>query len=499
MHTQSIISMMKKSFPLLLVFGFLYFVSCNAQEKKSKTPPPKPLKDYKIDVKLSELPNAEIYLAYHFGNKQYMKDTLVLDNKGMGTFKGDEPLPGGIYLIVFPSKKYFEFIVNNENFSIEADTSNPMETLKITGSYENELYLNDMAFIREMQEKKKTLELQRDDENVTEKARENIKEELSKLDDQVKEFRAELINNNEGYFYPKFLKALDNPEVPEEIQNSPDSNAAFYYYRAHYFDNMDFSDDRLLRTPSMHSKVTQYIDKLTPQSPDSLNVAVDNVLKRAKQNDEIFQYFTVFLLNKYAKSKVMGFDNVYVHLVENYYASGDAWWVDSTDLYRISNRAKELSPTLIGKKAPTLVLKDFNGKVVAVNNIPNTYVLLYFYDPDCGHCKKETPKMSKEVVEAINKGFDIQAVAVSIAGKEAEDKWGKFIDEYGVSNWINLADLNYHNNFREIYDIQSTPRAFILDKDKKIIAKRFDHSQLINILEQHSKAEARKAEEGNKR
>ncbi|MEX0811311.1 MAG: thioredoxin-like domain-containing protein [Chitinophagales bacterium] len=488
--------MIKKTIPLLLLFGFVYFVSCDAQTNKPNVKineaPPEPLDHYKIDVKITDLPNQELYLAYHFGNKQYMKDTVVLDENGTGTFQGDEALDGGIYLIVFPSKKYFEFVVNNENFSIEADTSNPMESLKIEGSLENELYLKDMAFIRKMQQKKKTLQNQQSKEGIKEKEKKEIKAELERLDEEVKAFREELITQNEGFFYPKFLKALEDPEIPEEVKNNTaDSNASFYYYRNHYFENMDFSDDRLLRTPSMHNKVVYYIDKLTPQSPDSLNKAVDLVLQRAKKNDDVFQYFTVFLLNKFAKSKVMGFDNVYVHLVENYYASGDAWWVDSTDLYRITSRAKELKPTLVGQKAPTLVLKNENDKIVAINNLPNKYTLLYFYDPDCGHCKKETPKMVKAVNEAKEKNIDIQPVAVSIDSDE--EKWHKFMKEYGVDTWINLADLNYRNNFREIYDLQSTPRAFLLDSDKKIIAKRFDSNQLINILNQHEKIEQKKA------
>ncbi|MEX2588618.1 MAG: thioredoxin-like domain-containing protein [Chitinophagales bacterium] len=488
--------MIKKTIPLLLLFGFVYFVSCDAQTNKPNVKineaPPEPLDHYKIDVKITDLPNQELYLAYHFGNKQYMKDTVMLDENGTGTFEGDEALDGGIYLIVFPSKKYFEFVVNNENFSIETDTSNPMESLKIEGSLENELYLKDMAFIRKMQQKKKTLQNQQNKEGIKEKEKKEIKAELERLDEEVKAFREELITQNNGFFYPKFLKALEDPEIPEEVKNNTaDSNASFYYYRNHYFENMDFSDDRLLRTPSMHNKVVYYIDKLTPQSPDSLNKAVDVVLQRAKKNDDVFQYFTVFLLNKFAKSKVMGFDNVYVHLVENYYASGDAWWVDSTDLYRITSRAKELKPTLVGQKAPTLVLKNENDKIVAINNLPNKYTLLYFYDPDCGHCKKETPKMVKAVNEAKEKNIDIQPVAVSIDSDE--EKWHKFMKEYGVDTWINLADLNYRNNFREIYDLQSTPRAFLLDSDKKIIAKRFDSNQLINILNQHEKIEQKKA------
>src|SRR6185503_3690432 len=80
---------------------------------------------YQIKVKINNLKNDTLFLAYHFGDKQYMKDTITLDDKGMGVFSGKETLPGGFYLIVYPKRSYFEFIVTDaeQNFSIENDTT----------------------------------------------------------------------------------------------------------------------------------------------------------------------------------------------------------------------------------------------------------------------------------------------------------------------------------------------------------------------------------------
>jgi thiol-disulfide isomerase/thioredoxin len=195
----------------------------------------------------------------------------------------------------------------------------------------------------------------------------------------------------------------------------------------------------------------------------------------------------------------MGFDAVYVHLVENYYAKGMAKWANEADVYRITDRAKKLKPTLIGQIAPRLVLKDLNGVYRDLYQLQAKYTLLYIYDPDCGHCKKETPKFLEAYQKIKSKGIDLKVYAVStdhlVEGQDSlgrpkyktkeEDlkKWPNFVEEHKIGEWVNVADLYLNNNFREVYDITSTPRAFLLDRDKKIIAKRFAAEQLEQIID----------------
>ena len=101
-----------------------------------------------------------------------------------------------------------------------------------------------------------------------------------------------------------------------------------------------------------------YIKKLTPQIPDSINAAADRFIGKAKANDELFKYAVHYITNKYEKSKIMGMDAVFVHMAEEYYMKGEAFWVDSTNLAKITERAKTLSPLLLGKVAPNIILPE---------------------------------------------------------------------------------------------------------------------------------------------
>ena len=53
-----------------------------------------------------------------------------------------------------------------------------------------------------------------------------------------------------------------------------------------------------------------------------------------------------------------------------------------------------------------------------------------------------------------------------------------------------MADIRHDNegnpvassDWRDKYDIYSTPVIYLLDKDKKIIAKRITHTQIVEII-----------------
>ena len=43
---------------------------------------------YEINISIPGLRDSTLFLAYHYGDKQYIKDTLKLDSKGNGAFTG---------------------------------------------------------------------------------------------------------------------------------------------------------------------------------------------------------------------------------------------------------------------------------------------------------------------------------------------------------------------------------------------------------------------------
>ena len=119
-----------------------------------------------------------------------------------------------------------------------------------------------------------------------------------------------------------------------------------------------------------------YVGKLQVQVPDSLIKAIDYVLEKTRNAQESFRYFAVHYLNEYANSKFVGMDAVYVHLAEKYYGSGQAPWVDSTQLAKIVENAVALKPILIGKLAPNIKMQLRDGSPITLHDVKSPYTLL---------------------------------------------------------------------------------------------------------------------------
>lgn len=441
---------------------------------------------YLIKVKLNGLKDTVCYLGNHFGDKQYIRDTARIDSKGNAVFKGNKKLDGGIYLIITPSKKYFEIIVNDDqDFGVETDTLEFIKNAKITGSEENKLFFEYLNFVSKKHTEVTPFRALYEKNKGNDSAKFYL-DKINAIDKEVKDYKINHQNKYPQHVITAIFKAtkeIDIPETPKLANGRSDSTFAYRYYKAHFFDNIDFSDDRLLRTPIFHQKLEQYMKNMILQMPDSINKEADMIIAKAKKgNKEIFKYCVWYITNTYETSNIMGMDAVFVHMAENYYTYEQAFWVDSTQIFKIRDRARILKPLLIGKVAPNLTMFDDLGKVQSLHAQKSPYTILLFWDPDCGHCKKSMPFVKEAYDKLKTKGVGVFAVCTEVE----LDKWKKYIEENKL-DWVNVADAEFRTNFRAIYDITSTPQIYILNSKKEIIAKKIGAEQLEEFMERELK------------
>ncbi len=434
-------------------------------------------------------------LANYYGDKQYIKDSARADAKGEVLFKGKEKLAQGIYLFVPPSKnKYFDFVMDaDQNFALETDTLDYVKYMKTKGSEENKFFYDYQNF---MSAKQKQVEPMRARVNALKKGNDSIKiiqDKLVEIDKEVKTYKLDFIKNNPKSFVAKLFKSMEETEIPEApiLSNGrKDSTFAYHYYKTHFWDNFDFSDDRLLRTPIFGNKIKQYMEKLTPQTPDSIDISCDYLANKARANHEVFKYVVYWLTFTYEDSKIMGMDAVFVHMVNGYLKESD--WVDSTHQYKMKDRVRTLEPLLLGKKAPGITMPDSLGKNISLYDVKAKYTVVIFWDHGCSHCKKEVPKL----VDVYN--TKLKAKGVQVYAVETEDKpedWKKFIRDNKM-NWINVHQPDEYSRAvtKKIYDIYSTPVIYLLDENKIIKAKRIDSDQLDGFIDMLEKEKGKEKE-----
>ena len=467
---------------------------------------------YEIKVKINHIPNDTVILGHHFNERLIPDDTVVLDNKCEGVFRGKEKLPVGMYFIFLPSRNYFDILIDgSQNFSIENDTTDFLKNMKITGSIENQRFHDYQEMLGNATKEHRALTEQLEAAKGNEAKENEIKEKMKAIGQRVEQ---EYINQKTQYpnqFFSKFLTATRDIEVPETITDQTDR---FYYYKAHYFDNFP----------------------LCMQMPDSLIKECKMLVGKARGNDELFRFMLVFLFNKYAKDENMYAENVYVELAE-IYCKEAKWDTDSfkTELKKKITKKENclvghLSKDLLMRQLPNdtvrieslrpfidkmkdegvpiekvkpdfearrndvvRILNDlinhFGRTDMSVHSVPAKYKMVVFWEPDCSHCKEEMPKLFSFYKDTLNTiGCKVFAVYMNRSVDNFSDlhrhinKWFDFVEEkkFFASGWYNL--FNPFDQYRDNYDVNSTPTFYLLDDKNEIIAKRISFHQMYELM-----------------
>lgn len=469
--------LLKKTFT---AFGFAFISYCGYSQ------------GYAIHLTLKPFANSKVYLGYHYGKVKAVADSVVLDDHAEGVFKGKDKLAGGIYFIVSPKKEIlFEVLIDQQQeFSISADSARLPASIDFTGSPENKTFLDYTSFMNSHGKELSALQTKLSTASSKKDSAE-IKEKIRKMNDEVKTEREEIQNKDPNSLLATLLRALKEPIVPPApvlASGRPDSSFAYRYYKAHYWDNISYTDDRLIRTPLFEPKLDHYYKDLVSPEPDSLDREIDHMLLFSRTNKDMFKFLLVYFVQKYINPEFMGQDAVFIHLFEKYINTGQADFF--TEKYRkfVDDRAYSIMANLIGQPAANLEMTDTSGKTRSLYEIPANFVLVCFWDPTCSHCKEIIPKLDS-IYQAKWKYEGLQVYAVMVDG--GQDNWLNFIRSHNLGDWINVYQTTAQHDseqkagrpdYRQLYDVYQTPVLYLLDKEKRIVAKKLTYQQIDEVI-----------------
>lgn len=477
---------------------FTFFISCFSFGQKLK-------------FKVIGQKDTTVFLVKYYGKGLYYADTAEMKN-GTVEFNGALQKPG-ILALLLPGQKYFEFIYNNELVEMETQGPEYVESMKIKKSEENKVFYDYMKFLGLKREEANKIadertQLKKEDQNYK-----VLSQKLDSISKLVVDYQKNLIATNSSKLVAKIVKIgieIDIPEAPKDAKGKQiDSLFAYHYYRDHFFDNVDLKDDRLVNTPIFHSKLETYFGKsMMIQHWDTIIKYAFEFCDRLDPKSKMFEYCVSWITSTYEKSNIMGMDKVFVMMGDRYYCSKNtegkspAHWVKEDKLKELCEKVNTQKNLVMGVKPPNISLRDTSDvKWIDYYSLKSEYTILYFWDPECGHCKKTTPKLE----ELYSKKFKNRNIEIFSIGKAVGDdfvKWKQFIKDNKltfinvavteslykaaledarqfVPKFTSLEALNYQSTF----DIYSTPRVFVLDKDKKIIAKQLSISQLEDMMD----------------
>jgi thiol-disulfide isomerase/thioredoxin len=479
-----------------ILLGILLFPVCMvAQTKKvtSATSTKTASTGHAIQIILKPYQNTKIYIGTNYGNNKVLADSCILNDKSEGLFQSKDKLTPGIYFVVSPKMSIlFDFLIDDKQaFKIVADTLD-LKNISIIGSNDNTLFQNYSKEINKLFVELNSIENNyKNAKNEKDSAR--FKEAYLIKDKEIKQNRKTFIEKNPNSMMAFLLNTMQVPDAPSIpiINGKADSLYPYRFVKDHYWDNVVFNDNRLIRTPFFEKKLDDYFKNYVSREPDSIIEEVQYMLTVAKTGKEIYPFLLFKFTNKYISPEFMGQDKVFLHIYQNFFAKGDTVLLNEASKKSLRDRAYSLMANQLGLPAPILVLNDVEDKRFALHTIKAPYTFIAFWDPTCSHCKVEIPKLDS-IYKASWKGLSVKVVSVNINTKELS-AWKKFITDHQLEGWINgyqtEEDLNREikegkpTTIRQLYDVYKTPTFYLLDKDKKIIAKNLSIEQFNDFLQ----------------
>jgi thiol-disulfide isomerase/thioredoxin len=448
-------------------------------------------KGYEIKVTLKPFKNQYIYLGHYYGKQLPIVDSVKLNEKSEGIFKGEKKLGGGIYLIGYPDRaRNFEILVDkNQHFSVIADTSN-IQKISFINSPENVAFKAYQDYMTTNGRALDALYTQRKGAAQEDSIR--LTNQIEELNNKIKTYRHTIISKEPASLLAVLLKSMKEPEVPKDDPAAKtDSLFAYHYFKKHYWDDVNLMDDRLTRTPFFESKVDKYFAQLVYPSADSVIKEVDWMMSYANVNDEMQRFMLLKFVNRYLNQKYMWEDAVFVHIFEKYFAQKDYPWLTAQGRKIITDRAYSLMANIMGSPAAEIELPDSLGQKKNLYGVEAPFVLVAIWDPTCGHCKEVLPKLDS-LYRNKWKDYGLKIFALAKETDGTRNDWTSFIQKNNLKDWVHVYYSKEDDKARtsanipgysQLYDVQSFPTLYLLDKDKRIIAKKVSFEQVDEILQ----------------
>ena len=458
----------------LLLLGLMALVSVSRAQS------------FQIGVTLDGLKDTNIYLANYYGSKILRVDSARLDKSGNALFQNKEKRTCGLYVIYLSKDNYFDFLLgSDQQFTIRTSFA-PQASRIFNGAVETEAFQHYQEFLSVQRNKQQKLQKEVERHKNNKDSVKTITADIEKLNKEMESYWEGKSSDYQGTFLADFLRSMIYAHPPEYVappgSKNPDSLKwvrNYNFIKDHYWDNFNFAQPGMIRTPLIEGRLDNYFKNTLLQIPDSMIKPAFALIDKAKANEEMFHYISLQRLNAALTSEVMGMDKLFVAIAERYFLNGNGAWLDTTALTKLKDKVRVTKPNLLGNLAPELKLPDSEGNYYSLRQMNSKYTILLFWEPNCSHCKKAVPQIYKDLYLPLkDKGVDIFAVCT----QNKKDDWLKAIIDYKILDWTNVWDPSVSSNFRSLYDVYSTPIIYILDPTKHIIAKRLDVESSVKFL-----------------
>ena len=474
------------SMRFLQLFFIILVFSCKANSNNNGANSTDPNKEKQTEPIMGGPSDIKITLKDHpksgvakiigfYSDQSYLADTVSFKN-GVIQYTNPKGLAQGIYYLGVPDRtENLQLILGeDQKFELEVTLTDIINTIKIFGSEEMRVMYENAKY--ESQITPQIANLSNQLKSMTPGTSEftTIKNQRDALDNERVATVKNLLVKYPKLLFSKYKNAGQNPKVREDVAKE----MQMYYFRREFWDNVDFDDRRLLRTPVIGNKLKKYMKEFTAQNQDSIIASSRFLIDKVVDKPEYLKIFANWVVLNYepAKCELMDAEAVFVSMTQNYFTKERAFWQDTLQTQVIQQRATEMAASLVGKKAPNVISKDQFGQKQELLSKTAEYLIVYMYNPECEHCQEQTPKLL-DFYHANKATVDVFAIAVDTEDK----KWKDYIAKNKL-DWTNVYDPTNRSIYGK-YFVDHTPELYVINKDRKIIGKNLKVFQIQTIID----------------
>lgn len=241
-------------------------------------------------------------------------------------------------------------------------------------------------------------------------------------------------------------------------------------------DTIDFTDNTLVDSELLRVAISDFLtnaqDFSQPEQRQmyDLILAADNVLSRCVSSFEMYRFVYHFMITGFTE---MGATLVVDYMMRMPYIEYlDATKEQRAELYDL---AEQFNRVKIGSVAPDINALTIKGDAFSLHDAESQFFVILFWSYSCPHCRE----MLKELA-SLSKNDDVMIITVNVSGKKKKVK--RLLRSLKV-NGINICDgLGWESPVVGDFAVNMTPSLFVLDKDKKIVARPFGINEIMEIV-----------------